>query len=108
MTFFDEALTQRITAEARETHFWRTVLTVVAGLLFGLGWITYKTFAALWFGSLGHGGWWVLFAVIGLLVEGPIRSRHRADLPGDASPVRPLVLGTARLLVAGLILSLLL
>lgn len=49
MTFFDEALTQRITAEARETHFWRTVLTVVAGLLFGLGWITYKTFAALWF-----------------------------------------------------------
>lgn len=55
MTFFDEALTQRITAEARETHFWRTALTVVAGLLFGLGWITYKTFAALWFAAAWSG-----------------------------------------------------
>jgi hypothetical protein len=49
MTVFNEAVTQRITAEARETHFWRTVLTVIAGLLFGLGWITYKAFAVLWF-----------------------------------------------------------
>lgn len=49
MTFFDQVLTERITAEARETHFWRTVLTVIAGLLFGLGWVTYKTLAGLWF-----------------------------------------------------------
>ena len=49
MTFFDEALTERITVKARQVHFWRTVLTVVAGLLFGLGWIAFKTFAALWF-----------------------------------------------------------
>lgn len=49
MTFFDQVMTQRITAEARETHFWRTVLTVIAGLLFGVGWITYKTVAGLWF-----------------------------------------------------------
>lgn len=49
MTFFDQVLTERITAEARQTHFWRTVLTVIAGLLFGLGWIAYKTFAGLWF-----------------------------------------------------------
>ena len=49
MTVFNEAVTQRITAEARETHFWRTVLTVIAGLLFGLGWITYKAVAGLWF-----------------------------------------------------------
>lgn len=48
MTFFDQALTERITVEARQVHFWRTVLTVVAGLLFGLGWISYKAVAGLW------------------------------------------------------------
>lgn len=65
-------------------------------------------FAALWFASLGHGGWWVLFVVVGLLLEGPVRARHRADLPAEALPWRPLLLGTLRLLGAGAILSLLL
>lgn len=48
MTFLDHALTERITAEAREIHFWRTVLTVVAGVLYGLGWVAYKAVAGLW------------------------------------------------------------
>src|SRR5216117_2523056 len=26
-------------------------------------------FAALWFDSLGHGGWWLLFALVGLIVS---------------------------------------
>ena len=65
-------------------------------------------FAALWFASLGHGGWWVLFLVLGLLVEGPIRLRHRAELPAEPMPWRPFLLGTLRLLGAGAILSLLL
>lgn len=65
-------------------------------------------FAALWFASLGHGGWWVLFLVLGLLVEGPIRLRHRADLPAEPQPWRPLLLGTLRIFGAGAILSLLL
>lgn len=65
-------------------------------------------FAALWFASLGHGGWWVLFTVVGLLIEGPIRLRHRVDeLPGVPA-WRPIVLGTLRLVGAGGILSLLL
>jgi hypothetical protein len=38
----------RITAQAREVHFWRTVLTVVAGLLFGAGWVAAKSAALLW------------------------------------------------------------
>lgn len=47
------ALTERIpldgiTAQAREVHFWRTVLTVIAALLFGLGWVMAKTFALVW------------------------------------------------------------
>ena len=65
-------------------------------------------FAALWFASLGHGGWWVLFGVTGLLVEGPVRQRHRSELPAEPQPWRPLALGTIRILGAGALLSLLL
>lgn len=65
-------------------------------------------FAALWFASLGHGGWWVLFVVVGLLVEGPIRQRHRSGSPPEPQPWRPVLLGTLRILGAGAILSLLL
>lgn len=38
----------RITAEARQVHFWRTVLTVIAALLFGLGWVVARAFGLLW------------------------------------------------------------
>jgi hypothetical protein len=65
-------------------------------------------FGALWFASLGHGGWWVLFLVVGLLTEGPIRLRHRSDHPGEPLPWRATLLGTLRILGAGAILSLLL
>ena len=30
-------------------------------------------FASLWFDSLGHGGWWLLFLLVGLLVAFPRR-----------------------------------
>jgi len=38
----------------------------------GLGWIAGEAllatlFASLWFDSLGHGGWWLLFGLVGLL-----------------------------------------
>ena len=65
-------------------------------------------FAALWFASLGHGGWWLLFAVLGCLVEGPVRARHRADGAPEPRPWRACLLGTLRFLGAGLVLSLLL
>lgn len=65
-------------------------------------------FAALWFGSLGHGGWWVLFAVLGCLMEGPIRARHRGDGPPEPMAWRACLLGTLRFLGAGLILALVL
>lgn len=38
----------QITAEARRIRFWRTVLTVLGGLLFGLGWLAAKGFALAW------------------------------------------------------------
>ncbi|MEU2339923.1 hypothetical protein ABZ608_41430 [Streptomyces sp. NPDC013172] len=39
---------ERITSQAREVRFWRTVLSALAGVLFGLGWLTAKGFAVLW------------------------------------------------------------
>ena len=47
------AITERlpldeINARARDVHFWRTVLTVIAAALFGLGWVLAKTFAVAW------------------------------------------------------------
>lgn len=62
-------------------------------------------FAALWFGSLGHGGWGVLFAVVGLLVEGPARLRHRSDRPIDGRAWLPALLGVVRYLGAGALLA---
>lgn len=52
MTTLDQLMdTQRldrITAEARQVQFGRVLLTVIAGVLFGIGWIVAKTFAVLW------------------------------------------------------------
>lgn len=39
---------ERITAEARQIRFGRTVLTVLAALLFSMGWCVAKLFSGLW------------------------------------------------------------
>lgn len=39
---------ERITAQARQVRFWRTVLTVIAGVLFAAGWLAAKAFALAW------------------------------------------------------------
>lgn len=49
MAFFDDVMTDRITVEARQVHFWRTVATVLAGLLFGVGFVVAKAFGLAWF-----------------------------------------------------------
>lgn len=52
MTFLDDVLqrvpVEQINRQAREVHFWRTVLLVLAGVLFGVGWLAAKGFAVLW------------------------------------------------------------
>jgi hypothetical protein len=35
-------------------------------------------FAALWFGSLGAGAWWLVFLLLGALMAWPVRSLTRA------------------------------
>lgn len=52
-------------------------------------------FASLWFDSLGSGGWWVLFLLVGLLA---------AELPRRPGVVSALV-DAARYMVAGAILA---
>lgn len=49
---------EQITREAREIHFWRTVLTLLAGLLYGVGWVVGKALGVLWLA-----GAWVVAAV---------------------------------------------
>lgn len=44
----DRVPVERITAQAREVRFWRTVLTIIAALLFALGWLAFKVLAVLW------------------------------------------------------------
>jgi hypothetical protein len=41
--------TADITRQAREIHPGRVLLSAIAGVLFALGWIISKTFAAVWF-----------------------------------------------------------
>ena len=77
------------------------------------GWKVYVTdallltlFAGLWFASLGHGGWVLLFLMAGLLIEGPARFRDGSgtiDLSGKG--IVRLLAGLIRVVVAGGILA---
>lgn len=45
----DRIPVDRITSEARQVSFGRTLLTIVAAVLFGIGWVVAKSFGAVWF-----------------------------------------------------------
>jgi hypothetical protein len=63
-------------------------------------------FASLWFDSLGHGGWWLLFALVGVLAAFPVRVRAilRGALPRHPELLLA-VLDTARYVGAGALLA---
>jgi hypothetical protein len=44
----DRVPLERISAEAREVRFGRTLLLLLAGLLYGVGWVAAKAFILLW------------------------------------------------------------
>ncbi len=72
----------------------------------GPGWRVYMVeavlltlLAALWFGSLGHGGWVLLFLLLGAMTEWAARTRGASRLLPGAIP--GLLGGAARTVVAG-------
>jgi hypothetical protein len=51
VTVLEHVPLERINSEARQVHFGRLLLTLIAGLFYGLGWIAAKVFLALiWIG----------------------------------------------------------
>lgn len=69
--------------------------------------VIFTLFGGLWFASLGSGGWLLLFLVLGLLIEGPGRSRHYPEgCTWSRADLRRLVLGLVRVTAAGGLLAL--
>lgn len=63
-------------------------------------------FAGLWFASLGHGGWVLLFGVLGLLMEGPMRVRDRSEgIDRSRMGIVRIISGVVRTVVAGGLLA---
>jgi hypothetical protein len=58
MTVLERIDLDRLSAEAREVRFWRTVLLVIGGLMYGVGWVTYRICALSWLA-----GAWMCVAV---------------------------------------------
>lgn len=48
VTLLDQPTVDRISAEAREVHVSRAVLTVIAALLYGCGWLAARTCTLIW------------------------------------------------------------
>jgi len=48
MVTVDTVVLDRITKQAREIRFSRVLLTVLAGIFYGIGWITARGFGVLW------------------------------------------------------------
>lgn len=48
MAVLDRVPVDRISSEARDVHFGRTVLTLLAAVLYGVGWVVAKVFGLLW------------------------------------------------------------
>jgi hypothetical protein len=99
--FLFELIEQRVVGPAPATGRLRAGWKVYVGDA-----ILLTLFAGLWFASLGHGGWVLLFLVVGLLIEGPGRYRDGSG-PMDLSRkgVLRIGLGLVRVVVAGGILA---
>jgi len=47
-TILDRVPVERITAQARQVHAGRTLLTMLAGFFFLLGWVAFRVVAVAW------------------------------------------------------------
>jgi len=62
-------------------------------------------FASLWFDSLGSGGWWLVFLLVGALATIPTWLRTRPDQPASGALLVGACADLARYIVAGAILA---
>lgn len=62
-------------------------------------------FAALWFDSLGSGGWWLLFTLVGALVAAAPRLSGPGAGPTGRRALALILADTGRYVVAGAILA---
>jgi hypothetical protein len=99
--FLFELIEQRVVGPAPAAGRFRAgwKMYVIDALLFTL-------FAALWFASLGNGGWVLLFVMVGLVVEGPARLRDGSGtLDWSGKGMLRLAMGILRIVAAGGILA---
>jgi hypothetical protein len=91
-------VTSRLASRRRLSRAAWTVILSEAGAL--------TLLAALWFGTLGAGGWPLVFLLLGLLVSGAERGLRFAFLPSDGrQELLGFGVGVARYVVAGAILA---
>lgn len=84
----------------------RRRLSLAAALVLITEAFVVSLFAALWFGSLGSGGWWLVFGLVGALVAGAERGVRWASTRASArSELAGFALGLARYLAAGALLA---
>ncbi|OGT94708.1 MAG: hypothetical protein A2083_06500 [Gemmatimonadetes bacterium GWC2_71_9] len=81
-------------------------LTRAAALVVTLEALVLTLLAALWFGSLGHGGWFAVFVLLGVLVAGAERGLRFAFLRSSGrAELRQFGLGLLKYVLAGAILA---
>ena len=79
-TLADRVPVDSITQQAREVKFGRAVLTLIAAVLFGLGWVTSRVFAVLW---LAFAWSWTAVRVGWEAEHGPSRGRQISSLTAE-------------------------
>jgi hypothetical protein len=81
----DRVPVDQITERARQVRPGRTVLTVIAGALFGLGWVVAKVFGVLW---LAFTWSWAAVGVGWEAAHGPSRGQQIATLTAQLDHYR--------------------
>jgi len=84
-TVLDRVPLDAITEQARQVRPGRALLTLVAGVLFGLGWVTSRVFAILWLACIWS---WTAVRVGWEAEHGPSRGRRLAAQESELEDLR--------------------
>jgi len=95
-----ELVAARLDRRSEASRWWRAPAQVYAAEA-----LLVTLLGTLWFASLGSGGWWLVFPLIGLLMEWPGPIRHGFHAPDGSGPAAVrITAGAIRILGAGAIL----